>query len=98
MNSDSRLLALAALAVGVVIAATPFLYLHFTGSGMLFLFCAPLALVLCGFAIFSALRSRPRTISVAMVATAVAGFALWMIVGLTLFVLSCHNIVDAGSC
>jgi hypothetical protein len=98
MRKDSRLLALAALAVGVVIAVTPFLYLHFTGSGVLFLVCAPLVLVLCGFATFSALRSRPRIVSVAIVATVVAGFACWMIVGLTLFVLSCNNIIDTASC
>lgn len=98
MGEDRRWLAIAAALMAVAAAVLPFLYLHFTGNGTLFLVLAPLALVLAVVSIVIGIRSRPKSVPVVVVAALVAALALWMIIGLTLFVLSCNNVIHAGNC
>jgi hypothetical protein len=89
-------LALVALGIAAIVAA--FLVLHFTGTGGFLLLAAPVALVLGVAAVLLGLRSRPRSAIVVVLGVLLAAFAAWMVVGLTLFILSCNGVIDAGNC
>jgi hypothetical protein len=93
----SRLVALNALALGVVACVIPFVYLHVTGDGVLFLVCAPLALVLAVASIVAGIRSRPRSPLAVVLGVALAGFSAYLIVGLVLFTLACSGTIS-GHC
>ncbi len=93
----SRAVALNALALGVVACVIPLIYLHATGDGVLFLVCAPLALVLAVASIAAGMRSRPRSALALVLGVALAAFSAYLIIGLVLFTLACSGTIS-GHC
>jgi hypothetical protein len=86
------------VALGIAAIVVAFLVLHFTGTGGFLLVAAPVALVLGVAAVLVGVRSRPRSVIVVVLGVLLATFAAWVVVGLTLFILSCNGVINAANC
>lgn len=85
------------LIAGAATAAAPFVYLHVTGDGTLFLVFAPIALALALGAVVAGATSRPKSTVAVVLGSALALFSTYLLIGIILFTLACSGAIS-GNC